>query len=93
VPKGDAFCLGHPEVAKDLREIKQIQRDRACGSHEARLGALERADERIEKDDDDQWTAINQLRQTVWFGRGIMALAAFLGSGLGALLISYFVKK
>ena len=87
------FCAGHQDVIKDLREIKTVQRERPCDGHEARLISLEKSDDRFIKDSDDQWTAINQLRQNVWFGRGIMAVAAFLGSGLGALLISYLVKK
>lgn len=83
------FCPGHPEVAKDLRELKQIQRDRPCGKREAQIEALEKETDRQGKDNADQWTAINQLRKTVW---GWAPLMSFLGSAIGAMLVSYVMR-
>jgi hypothetical protein len=85
----DIFCPVHREITQDLRDIKEKQASRSCSGHEERLRALERSDERLERDNNDQWTAINQLRRLVWGWAGI---AAFLGSAAGSLLISYFVK-
>jgi hypothetical protein len=84
--KTNIFCPGHPEVAKDLREIKQKQMDRPCGENTARITALERADTRMEEDNKDQWSAINNLRRLVYMGAGATAILAFLGSVLGAFL-------
>jgi hypothetical protein len=87
---GKIFCPGHPEVAKDLREMKQIQRDRPCGENKAHIEALKKETARQEKDNSEQWTAINQLRKTVW---GWAPLMSFLGSAIGAIVVSYLMKS
>ncbi len=78
-PKPD--CPWHKDVAQDLREIKERQADRPCRANEVRIATLE-------KSDDEQWAAINQLRKSVWFGAG----AAFAGSGVASLLFQYLFR-
>jgi len=79
-------CVLHDRLEKDLDRIEKNQAARPCQDHTARLTVAEKTNE-------EQWTAINKLREAVWMWRGIMALAGFLGSIAGSLLISYVSKR
>lgn len=78
----DGKCEVHYRIEKDVDELRTTQKERHCQEHSSRIGTLE-------KETVDQWTAINELRRTVWMWRGAMALAGFAGSAVGGLVISY----
>ena len=86
----DLFCPVHKELVADIKEIRATQTARHCQSHEAQLHTLNRDDEELKEENKNQWIAINQLRRMVYLGAGGVGAAAFFGSILGNLLISYF---
>lgn len=84
----DSFCPVHGEVQKDLRELKVTQTSRPCLDHTARILNLEKADTKLEDENQRQWDSIGRLEKIVYTGAGIAALASFLGSAFGR----YFLK-
>ncbi len=82
---GKEFCPVHKIFERDITDIKTKQEGRPCQTHTEKISTLERSD-------NDQWVAINQLRKTVWGWAGAIALGGFGGSILGTLAIRYFVK-
>jgi len=74
-------CLFHDDVKRELRGLIQVQRDRSCSDHEARLCEVERQTT-------SQWAEIKGLQKTVWTGVGILTAAGFLGSVVGSLLVT-----
>jgi N-acetylmuramic acid 6-phosphate (MurNAc-6-P) etherase len=83
---GDGDCPLHSLMQQKLAEIEKAQRARQCQGHEERIKGMERAEERLTKASDVQWTAINDLRKLVYMGAGGAALLSFLGAVLGAFL-------
>ena len=79
------FCPVHKEVKADIDKIELVQIARPCIAHDVQISALE-------KSDDDQWVEINKLKRLVYLGAGGVGAAAFLGSILGSLTISYFKR-
>lgn len=77
-------------IQGELNAVRIKQVDRPCSGHEMHLKAHDKNIADLEEDNRDQWTAINQLRKHVWGWAGI---ASFLGSGLGAAIVSYLLKK
>ncbi len=91
--KPEMFCPVHNMVMADLTGIKAKQDARHCASHEARLNSLDDDGIRVDKDNRDQWTAINQLRRLVWIGVGAVTFAGFAGSIIGSFIMSYLRAK
>ena len=56
----------------------QANRRELCGRQGARIDNLEQSDE-------EQWTAINEMRKAVWMGRGAMVACASFGGIIVAL--------
>lgn len=91
-PNPATECPYCNEIKRDLRDIKEVQRTRACDAHRERLVALEASDEK-------QWDVIegvrnkiSQVSESVWYQRGVMAAAAAGGSVLGTVLIKLLFK-
>lgn len=82
-------CPACSFLTRDIADIKKKQENRPCGENSNKIKTLEESDT-------DQWTAINDLRRTVWGWKGGMALASFLGgiigTGIMSLLIHRFMK-
>jgi hypothetical protein len=83
----ETFCPIHGEIQKDLREIKATQIIRPCLDHTARIQILEKADSKLEDENQRQWDSIGRLERIVYTGAGIAALASFLGSAFGRYLL------
>jgi len=79
------FCPVHKEVRDDIDRIERVQEARLCIAHEVQITTLERSD-------NDQWTAINNLKRMVYLGAGVVWAAALFGSIIGNLLINYLEK-
>ena len=79
------FCPVHKEVRDDIDRIERVQEARLCIAHGVQITTLERSD-------NDQWTAINNLKRMVYLGAGVVWAAALFGSIIGNLLISYLKK-
>ena len=79
------FCSGHREVKADIERIERTQEARHCLANERAITSLE-------KSDDLQWTEINKLKRLVYLGVGGVGAAAFFGSIIGNLIISYLRK-
>ena len=56
----------------------QAGRRELCGRQGARI-------ENLEQSDNEQWTAINEMRKAVWTGRGAMVACASFGGIIVAL--------
>lgn len=87
--KSPQECPACAFLTRDVEDLRKTQKNRPCGENSNKIKTLEESDA-------DQWTAINELRRTVWGWKGGMALASFLGgilgTGLMTLLIHHFMK-
>ena len=81
----DLFCPVHKEIKADIDRIEGVQLARPCIAHNVQIASLE-------KSDDDQWVEINKVKRLVYFGAGGVGAAAFFGSIIGNLIISYFKR-
>ena len=81
----ESYNQTYKEVKADINRIERVQEARHCLAHEVQIRTLE-------KSDDDQWTAINNLKRMVYLGAGVVWAAALFGSIIGNLLISYLKK-
>jgi hypothetical protein len=88
----DMFCPLHGTVIADLQAIKSKQEARHCQGHEVMIAGLDVDLTRVEKDNTEQWVAINQLRRLVYMGAGGVIVASFVGAMLGNLLMG-FIKR
>lgn len=75
-------CVLHERLEGDINDIKKTQKERPCQDHTARL-------KNVEKSNDEQWTAINELRRTVWKWAGVATVAGCVGSVLGGIIMTY----
>lgn len=78
-------CSACEFLQRDIDNMKINQSNRPCAENTRRI-------QHLEESDGEQWTAINELRRTVWSWRGGLALAGFVGSIVGSLIIRVFVK-
>jgi hypothetical protein len=88
----DIFCPVHKDVSQRLDTITSVQGARHCGSHEAQIKGLHDDIDRVDCDNRDQWTAINNLRRLVYMGAGGVAASAFFGSILGNVIVGLLKK-
>jgi len=80
------FCPLHETVQRDIERIKSKQGERPCQGHDERIKSMEKSEERMTRDNNDQWDAINNLRKMVYMGAGAAGVLAFLGSIIGGYL-------
>jgi hypothetical protein len=78
-------CVFHRQVSEEIKEMRQKQEARHCLTHEVKLSYLEKSDE-------DQWAAINQLRRLVYSGIGIVGASSFFGAIIGNLLAGFYKR-
>lgn len=63
----------------------QSARKEMCGKQTARVDNLIKSDE-------DQWTAINETRKTVWIGIGIIGVVQIVIVPVALALVLHFMK-
>ncbi|TRZ44514.1 hypothetical protein D4S03_11965 [bacterium] len=85
-PNPRTFCPVHETVQRDIETIKSKQDGRPCQGHDERIKSLGKSEERMSRDNNDQWDAINSLRKMVYMGAGAAGVLAFLGSIIGGYL-------
>ena len=85
----ELFCPLHGTIMQDILIIKNKQESRHCQGNEAVIAGLDSDLTRVEKDNAEQWIAINQLRRLVYMGAGGVIVASFIGAMLGNLLIGF----
>jgi len=83
----ELFCPLHGTVIADITNIKAKQEARHCGANDVLIAGLDDDLCRIERDNSEQWVAINQLRRLVYMGAGGVIVASFVGAMLGNLII------
>ncbi len=83
---GKEYCPVHKIFERDITDIKERQEKRPCQTHTAEISSLVKADVKFEKENSEQWTAINRLRIMVYMGAGATGVLAFLGSVLGTYM-------
>lgn len=82
----DLFCPVHGEVQATIKEIRARQEARKCLTNESDIAHLRSDMDKIEKENEKQWTHINSLRRMVYMGAGATGVLAFLGSIFGTWL-------
>ena len=85
----DMFCPLHGTFLADIEKIKAKQDTRHCAANDVLITGLDADLTRVEKDNAEQWIAINQLRRLVYMGAGGVIVASFIGAMLGNLLIGF----
>lgn len=80
------YCPVHKIIQRDVEEVKKKQGENPCEVHSMEISTLKESDS-------DQWDAITELRKTVWGWKGAAALASFMGSLLGAGIVTMVLHR